>query len=109
MCAVVQACYVAASVMAGEWQQLPQRRKDYIAEPKANGYRSLHCAITLPPVTLECPAAVEGAAAEECSLPGGATCELQIRTQRRSSCMTSRLSVWLAGCVCEAMAWLVLQ
>ena len=88
---------MAASVMAGEWQELPERRKDYIAQPKANGYRSLHCAITLPAVTLECPATDQGAAAEECSLQGEATCELQIRTQRKPSCESPQNSSWPAG------------
>lgn len=81
-----QACYVVARVATSLFDEIAARRKDYIAQPKDNGYQSLHCTIKLPPVTVEC----EGGGtpgepdrfAEECVLQQGPTCELQIRTQR---------------------------
>ncbi|KAL0024788.1 hypothetical protein WJX79_007329 [Trebouxia sp. C0005] len=81
-----QACYVVARVATSLFDETAARRKDYIAQPKDNGYQSLHCTIKLPPVTVEC----EGGGApgnpdvgaEECVLQQGPTCELQIRTQR---------------------------
>ncbi|KAL0022060.1 hypothetical protein WJX77_011849 [Trebouxia sp. C0004] len=81
-----QACYVVARVATSLFEETAARRKDYIAQPKDNGYQSLHCTIKLPPVTVEC----EGGGApgdpdrgaEECVLQQGPTCELQIRTQR---------------------------
>ncbi|KAL0049608.1 hypothetical protein WJX82_005847 [Trebouxia sp. C0006] len=81
-----QACYVVARVATSLFDETAARRKDYIAQPKDNGYQSLHCTIKLPAVTVEC----EGGdapgdpdrGAEECVLQQGPTCELQIRTQR---------------------------
>ena len=95
----LQACYVVARVATSLFNKTAARRKDYIAQPKDNGYQSLHCTITLPPVTVEC----EGGGApgdpdmgaEECVLQQGPTCELQIRTQSEhaeSSCMTDTLT-----------------
>ncbi len=36
------ACYAALGVVHGRWHALPTEFDDYIAKPKANGYRSIH-------------------------------------------------------------------
>lgn len=40
-----RACYRTCEVIQGLWNGVPRRNKDYIARPKANGYRSLHIAV----------------------------------------------------------------
>jgi hypothetical protein len=37
--AAIEACYVVQSVAQSLWTCLPDRTKDYIAFPKANGYK----------------------------------------------------------------------
>lgn len=83
----MQACYVVQQLMAQHWEAQPDRQKDYIAEPKPNGYRSLHCTIRLPPVTVDCGETEDGHVTEECRLQGGPTCEVQIRTQSTVHCL----------------------
>ncbi|KAL6292845.1 hypothetical protein ACE6H2_000987 [Prunus campanulata] len=39
------ACYRTREVVQSLWKEMPHRTKDYIARPKANGYRSLHMAV----------------------------------------------------------------
>ncbi|MBY0533965.1 MAG: HD domain-containing protein [Rickettsiaceae bacterium] len=41
----VMACYSALRVVHTLWQHLPQELDDYIANPKSNGYKSLHTKI----------------------------------------------------------------
>ena len=85
----MQACYVVARVATDLYEETPARRKDYITQPKDNGYRSLHCTIKLPPVTVECEGeegpGAPGVGPEECVLQQGPTCELQIRTQSKQA------------------------
>ncbi|CAH1453229.1 unnamed protein product [Lactuca virosa] len=38
-------CYRAQEVIRGLWNEVPSRSKDYISQPKANGYKSLHMAV----------------------------------------------------------------
>lgn len=44
----VQSCYVALSVVHELWPPIASEFDDYIANPKGNGYRSLHTAVTGP-------------------------------------------------------------
>ncbi|XP_077218833.1 ca2+-activated RelA/spot-like protein [Tasmannia lanceolata] len=40
-----KACYRTREVIRALWKEIPDRAKDYIARPKANGYKSLHMAV----------------------------------------------------------------
>lgn len=40
-----KACYRTREIIQSLWKEMPSRSKDYIARPKANGYRSLHMAV----------------------------------------------------------------
>ncbi|GAV78527.1 RelA_SpoT domain-containing protein/HD_4 domain-containing protein/EF_hand_5 domain-containing protein [Cephalotus follicularis] len=40
-----KACYRTREIIQSLWREMPNRTKDYIARPKANGYRSLHMAV----------------------------------------------------------------
>ena len=93
-----QACYAARTIAERMWTSLPDRTKDYIAVPKANGYQSLHCTLRLPLVTLDMAIADHASTGREAQIVyssqpetrdsaqgAGPTLELQIRTQRASS------------------------
>ncbi|KAL2244360.1 probable GTP diphosphokinase CRSH, chloroplastic [Sesamum indicum] len=40
-----KACYRAREIIQSLWKEMPNRSKDYILCPKANGYKSLHMAV----------------------------------------------------------------
>ncbi|MCL7052040.1 hypothetical protein MKW94_007745 [Papaver nudicaule] len=40
-----KACYRTRELIQLLWREIPNRTKDYIAKPKANGYKSLHMAV----------------------------------------------------------------
>jgi GTP pyrophosphokinase len=44
----VKSCYSALGVVHGLWRNIPNEFDDYIANPKENGYRSLHTAVIGP-------------------------------------------------------------
>jgi GTP pyrophosphokinase len=48
----VPECYHALGVIHGNWSPLQERIKDYIAQPKSNGYQSLHTTVFGPHGTL---------------------------------------------------------
>ena len=44
----VAACYAILGIIHGQWQYIPKEFDDYIANPKENGYQSLHTVILDP-------------------------------------------------------------
>lgn len=44
----VKDCYTALGIIHGLWRHIPNEFDDYIANPKENGYRSLHTAVIGP-------------------------------------------------------------
>ncbi|MEM6941696.1 MAG: bifunctional (p)ppGpp synthetase/guanosine-3',5'-bis(diphosphate) 3'-pyrophosphohydrolase [Pseudomonadota bacterium] len=41
-----QDCYRALGIIHNRWRAVPGRFKDYISQPKSNGYRSIHTAVS---------------------------------------------------------------
>ena len=41
-------CYAVLGVIHGQWQYIPNEFDDYVSNPKANGYQSLHTVIVNP-------------------------------------------------------------
>ncbi|WP_372782830.1 bifunctional (p)ppGpp synthetase/guanosine-3',5'-bis(diphosphate) 3'-pyrophosphohydrolase, partial [Litorivivens sp.] len=44
----IKSCYTVLGVVHGLWRNIPNEFDDYIANPKENGYRSLHTAVIGP-------------------------------------------------------------
>lgn len=42
-----RACYRVREIIRSLWKEVPDRSKDYIAQPKPNGYRSLHMSVDI--------------------------------------------------------------
>ena len=46
ICHEVADCYRILGVIHGRWRAVPGRFKDYISQPKSNGYRSIHTSVS---------------------------------------------------------------
>jgi GTP diphosphokinase / guanosine-3',5'-bis(diphosphate) 3'-diphosphatase len=46
ICSDVQDCYRILGVIHQRWRAVPGRFKDYISQPKTNGYRSIHATVS---------------------------------------------------------------
>ena len=46
ICQSVADCYRTLGVIHGRWRAVPGRFKDYISQPKSNGYRSIHTTVS---------------------------------------------------------------
>lgn len=44
----IEDCYKALSIVNDSWEVIPEEFDDYIANPKPNGYRSIHTAVISP-------------------------------------------------------------
>jgi hypothetical protein len=85
----MQACYRVGEIARELWEPIAHRDKDYIATPKANGYRSLHLTLRVPSLTVEVQPGAQGSLTFDSGLGGSSQSpegtlplELQIRTAR---------------------------
>jgi GTP pyrophosphokinase/guanosine-3',5'-bis(diphosphate) 3'-pyrophosphohydrolase len=46
ICGTVAECYTILGVIHQRWRSVPGRFKDYISQPKTNGYRSIHTTVS---------------------------------------------------------------
>lgn len=71
--AAIEACYLVQELAQEIWPTIADREKDYITNPKGNGYRSIHISLQLPGV----PDRSSDAAGGDGSSPGAGAAAAQ--------------------------------